>query len=360
VNVRGAAILALCGALCGAGCGEGGKREERGAPIDFGEFDSAAISSEHVEATPGPAVDLTLAPDGFLRGGARFFPVGNFLTARDASGPRTHLYLSDRLTDADRASMLEIARSTGANVLSIYTYNENDYEGVAISPYVRGGFGGAIDDALLETWAGRMEHIVAAGLNPVIWLVPDDSPKIHAAPDSALTAYVDAIVARFDSFPVLWILALEADEYWPDDKIERLGAHLASKTARPVGVHQLEGEHHLMRSSWVDFGAYQYGFGKSWRRIFDDTMRVRRAIGKPLFAMEYDLDGGDEDERRGLAAAFGGAAGVGNGAPVGLARFMASLPPGMKRSRTWSRAQLEGAETAALADMKTLAFRREP
>ncbi len=320
---------------------------------------SASLGSSRPAIPPSASASLTLSPSGFLRSSRPFFPVGNFLTSATAEGPRTHVYLSDALTDADRRRILDVAVAAEYNVLSVYTYNESDYDGETISPFQGGGFGGPLDEALLNAWRTRLDDIVAAGLHPILWLVPDDAPRIHAADDSTLAAYVSAMVARFDSLPVLWVLALEADEYWPDDKIHHLGTHLASQTARPVGVHQLQGEFHLMHADWVDFGAYQYGFGKSWRSIFDDTRRVAARLEKPFIAMEYDLEGGTEDERLGLAAAFGGAQGVGNGAPPGLAAFMEGLPAGMTRSRTWTRAATKGAGVAATAHMKTLEFRRE-
>jgi hypothetical protein len=51
-----------------------------------------------------------------------------------------------------------------------------------------------------------VEEIVASGLTPIIWLVPDDSPTIHAASDSELRSYVTRMLTTFDSLPVLWIL----------------------------------------------------------------------------------------------------------------------------------------------------------
>ena len=112
-----------------------------------------------------------------------------------------------------------------------------------------------------------------------------------------------------------------------------------------------------MTAAWADFGAYQYGFGLSWQEVFDDTVTVAALLGdKPLIAMEYDLDDGDNDDRLGLAGAFGGARGVGNGAPMGLAAFMESLPASMTSSRDDTHAYLDGDGTHAEADMNALTF----
>ena len=303
-----------------------------------------------------PSSDLRIEAGRFTRNGEPFFPVGNFLTSESADGPRTHTYLSEQVTDTERQHMLSVASAAGYNVFSIYTYNEGDYGGVAISPYANGGFGGAFDDGKLLLWESRVDAILAAGMHPIIWLVPDDSSGIHGASISELQDYITGMVATFDALPVLWILALEADEYWDASRVNTLGNHLASETVRPVGIHQLNNQSSYMKADWVDFGAYQYGFGKSWQEIFDATVTTAGSLGKPLIAMEYDLDDGSNDDRLGLAAAFGGARGVGNGAPLGLAAFMAGLPESMSSSRTDTHAALEGGGVTAVADLGSLSF----
>jgi hypothetical protein len=167
------------------------------------------------------------------------------------------------------------------------------------------------------------------------------------------------MLTTFDSLPVLWILALEADEYWSQSKVNALGTHLASETERPVGVHQLHGRSSFMRAAWVDFGSYQYGFGKTWQQIFDDSVTLSASLEKPLIGMEYDLAGGDNAERLGLAAAFGGMVGVGNGAPEGLTEFMQGLPAVMTSSRSGDIAVLEGGGVTATAEMTSLTFQKQ-
>lgn len=338
------APLAASSASDGSSSGSGGSRGSTGS--------SAGSGGQ-------PTGDVTISNGRFHRNGAPFFPVGNFLTSESASGPRTHVYLSEELSDSDRQHILDVAVESGYNTLSIYTYNENDYEAQKISPYQGGGFGGSFDAGLLATWKSRVDEIVASGLTPIIWLVPDDAPKIHAASDSELQSYITEMVTTFDSLPVLWVLALEADEYWSRSKVNTLGTHLGSATERPVGLHQLSGKSSFMGAAWVDFGAYQYGFGKSWQQIFDESVALSGSLGRPLIGMEYDLDDGDNDERLGLAAAFGGTAGVGNGAPKGLAEFMQGLPAGMTSSRSGDIATLEGGGVTATADMRALTFQKQ-
>jgi len=336
------------GGAAGVG-GTGGSGASAGA--------GGAAGSSGAGGSGGTATsDLAIDAGRFTRNGQPFFPVGNFLTSENSSGPRTHTYLSEQVSDGDRQHMISVAVNAGYNVFSIYTYNEGDYGGIAISPFEGGGFGGSFDTAKLATWETRIEAIVSAGLHPIIWLVPDDSSNIHTAGIPELQDYIAEMVDRFDDMPVLWILALEADEYWNASRVQTLGEYLASQTTRPVGLHQLGGQSSMMQAGWVDFGAYQYGFGKSWQEIFDDTVSTSAALGKPMIGMEYDLDDGDNDDRLGLAVAFGGAVGVGNGAPSGLASFMAGLPAGMTSSRTGTHATLDGGGVTAVADMAAMTF----
>jgi len=350
----------------GASGGSGGADAGGGGPLTGGTGGAAGSAGAPLGGAGGDAgddagssIDLAIGNGRFVRGGAPFFPVGNFLTSENGSGPRTHTYLSDEISDPDREHMLSVATAAGYNVFSIYTYNENDYQGEDITPFANGGFGGAVDQGKLDTWKVRVQRIVDVGLHPIIWLVPDDAPQIHAASTDALKSYIAEMVAHFDDGPVLWILALEADEYWDGARVQDLGTHLAGLTVRPVGVHQVPDHIDYMQQSWADFGAYQFGFGKSWQTIFDTTVQHRAALGKPLIAMEYDLQGGDNDDRLGLAAAFGGAHGVGNGAPSGLAAFMAALPGAMTSSRTDTHAQLAGGGVTAAADMGALTFQTQ-
>jgi hypothetical protein len=306
-------------------------------------------------------IDLAVEAGRFTRGGQPFYPVGNFLTAQGGNGPRTHTYLSEQHDDLARQGMIDLAVANGYNTFSIYTYNEGDYGGVGLSPFSGNGFGGSFDDAKLLVWRQRVEALLDAGLHPIVWLVPDDSPGIAGASNAALHSYFDRMVTEFDDLPVLWVMALEVDEYWGLARCEALGGYLASIATHPVSVHQLSGESDCMAKGWTDFASYQYGFGKSWQQVFDDTVTLSASLGdKPLIAFEYDLDGGDNDERLGLAAAFGGAEGVGNGAPGGLAAFMQGLPTGMQSSRGQGQTHLIGGGVSASADMTTLTFSVTP
>jgi len=207
-----------------------------------------------------------------------------------------------------------------------------------------------------------MESMISTHkLRPIIWLFADDSFAIRDASTTELKRYISKMVASFDDLPVMWVLALEANEYFSKSKTDELGSHLASLASNPVGVHQTGGRTDYMVSSWVEFGVYQYGFNKTWQTIYSDTVTKKATIGgKPFFAGEYsrasESTNNVRSKQQGLAAAFAGAAGSGNGAPGGLDEFMAQLPDNMSPSRNGDILTLVGGVplVTATANMNTL------
>jgi len=309
---------------------------------------------------------VTVHGNRLYLGDGSYFPSTHFLHAGSGSAREqlySHLYLSPDISDSDRSSIKQGLLDKGHNTIYIYTFNENDYKDKSsgqtyhITPYKDALWGGDFDDNKLADWHQKMQALLDAGLRPVLWLFPDDSPTIKNADTAELKRYINKMVQEFDDLPIMYVLALEADEYWSSSRINELGEYLGSLTVRPVGLHQLNGKADLMRGSWVDFGAYQYGFDKTWQDIYTDTLDKRDYIGaKPLIGAEYDLDDDFGSQQRGLAAAFAWTAGVGNGAPVSLDEFMAALPDDMVPSRSGDTLCLQSGDVVATADMNTLDY----
>jgi hypothetical protein len=311
----------------------------------------------YLTSTPTIA-PVTISGDRFYSGGSPYFPSTNFLS-NGATYKATHVYFSDQLTDTQRAEMLTALKNEGYNSIFLYTINQGDYGSRVVTPYASGiiSEGGAFDETKIQNWKTQMQDMISQGLRPILWLFPDDSSTIHNTSTTELKRYIQKMVSSFDDLPVMWVLALEVDEYWTKTKSDDLGSYLKSIAQNPVGLHQLSGKTDYMTSDWVDFGAYQYGFGKSWDTIYNDTLTKKSSLGnKPFLAAEYDVDGGTLAQQRGLAAAFANAAGAGNGAPPTLDEFMATLPDNLTPSRNGSILTLEGNGVIATADMNTLEF----
>lgn len=308
---------------------------------------------------PGLA-SVTIRGERFYSNGEPYYPTTNFLS--NGAGYRfTHVYFSDWLGSEQRQAMLDALLVEGHNAVFLYTLNEGDYDGMRVTPYENGIIGGAFDEAKIRRWRADLQRMIDAGLRPVIWLFADDSPAIRDAPPDELKRYIEKMVSSFDDLPIMWVLALEVDEYWSKSQSDDLGEYLASLARNPVGLHQLKTNIDYMESGWVEYAVYQYGFGRPWEEIYDDTLAQRgNYAGRPFLAAEYDHDGGEAAMRRGAAAAFAGAAGNGNGAPPGLSRYMASLPDGAVPARDGSTLTLQGDGITVMIDMDTLELSRMP
>jgi len=135
--------------------------------------------------------------------------------------------------------------------------------------------------------------------------------------------FITKMVKTFDEFNPMYILGLEADEYWgawnnQEWRVEELGNHLKHVTENvtgydnPVGIHQVVGKTHLMTQDWVDFGAFQYGNDAWTPEQIQDLTIENNNIGRPFIASEYQYQ--TVNNSRGDFAVRGGAEGALNGA----------------------------------------------
>lgn len=314
---------------------------------------------EPVPAPPPPSTipEFTINPvtvigNRFYSNNKPYFPSANFLSS---SAGFTHLYLSRSMVQ--KQSMRDATKAAGHNAMFVYTINENDYGGPAFSPYTSGIIGGTFDEEKISNWRNDLITLLNDGIRPVIWLIPDDAPTIHSAGLVELKRYIQKMVQSFADLPVMWVLALEADEYFTQTITNDLGSYLGSITIQPVGLHQLGGNANWMTASWVDFAAYQFGFGLTWDQIYGDVISKRSLVGdKPFFAVEYELTSEIKSMQLGLAAAFAGAAGIGNGGPGTLDEFMQNLPDNVVSSRYGNNLFLTGSGVTATADLDNLTF----
>ncbi|MGH7163003.1 MAG: hypothetical protein ACREID_05930, partial [Planctomycetota bacterium] len=317
-----------------------------------------ATQDDASASEPPPATELaavTVQGARFYSNGKPWFLSANFLSAEP--GLYTQTYLSDDISNSRRQHMLDVTKAQGYNAIFLYTLMEGDYNGERISPYASGVIGGAFDDAKIARWRGELQKLLQNGLRPVLWLIPDDSGTVHNVGVDELKRYITKMVAAFDDLPVMWILALEIDEYFDKGTSDELGSHLQSLARNPVGLHQTPGRSDYMTSWWVEYAVFQFGFSGDGFRVYDTTLEQTAALGnKPFVAGEYDLDGGFGARAKGLSAAFAGAAGTGNGAPAEIDEFMAALPDGMTAARVGDIATLTGGAAVAVANLSTLTF----
>ena len=215
--------------------------------------------------------------------------------------------------DAEKLRMRAAALANGDTHIYIYSRNAGDNFGSsfknvsAISPK--------------PDWEVQLDTLNDIGLKPVIWLTPDDSPKITSQSLDAQKAHFSEIVRRFDDKVTGYVTCLECDEYWSAAKVNALVAHLKSITDKPVGVHLTSGigGHKGNKEYYAnaDYVYLQTGWDKTPAEI---TAMVKQAIavtGKPVVASEYAKESRSAAARAlGDAACLAGAIGTGNGRNV--------------------------------------------
>ena len=303
---------------------------------------------------------VTIVGDRFYSNGKPYFPTTHFLWDIDAE-EFSQVYFSDEITDTHRHLLYTRLKNAGFNSIYLYTLNEGDYGGLVVSPYTNGAFSGAFNAAKLARWRQHLQMMIADGIRPILWTRSDDSPAINSITEANYKLYLDRIVQEFDDLPIMWVLGLEADEYWTLAVSDNRGSYLASIASQPVGIHQLNDQTNFMTSSWVQFGMYQEPPANTSIQHYDGVVAARAAVGnKPLVFSEYQQQNNDGlttlAQQHGLAGAFAGAAGYGNGGPPGLAAFMEDLPSGMTPSRVGDVLTLTGSGVTATADISDLTF----
>ena len=215
---------------------------------------------------------------------------------------------------AEKSKMRAAALANGDTHIYLYSRNGGD------------GFNGGPDfDLSIITpkpdWEVQLNTLNAAGLKPVMWLTPDDSPSITSQSLDAQKAHFSEIVRRFDDKVTAYVTCLECDEYWSAAKVNALVAHLKSITDKPVGVHLTSGigGHKGNKEYYAnaDYVYLQTGWDKTPAEI---TAMVKQAIavtGKPVVASEYAKESRSAAARAlGDAACLAGAVGTGNGRSV--------------------------------------------
>ena len=216
--------------------------------------------------------------------------------------------------NAEKSKMRAAALANGDTHIYLYSRNGGD------------GFnGGPNFDLSIITpkpdWEVQLNTLNAAGLSPVMWLTPDDSPSITSKSLDAQKAHFSEIVRRFDDKVTGYVTCLECDEYWDAATVNALVTHLKSITDKPVGVHLTTGiggrKGNKEYYANADYVFLQFGWDKTPAEI---TAMVKQAIavtGKPVVASEYAKESRSAAARAlGDAACLAGAIGTGNGRSI--------------------------------------------
>ena len=226
----------------------------------------------------------------------------DFLTA----GFFTHLYPS--FNNAERASVRTKMLASGYTHIYIYIMNQNDYGGPEFDFYQKP-----------TDYLTLLKELNNSGLQPVVWLAPDDAPDlVEQYHTDELVSTWEQVIPLIDPYVSSYVLGLEMDEYWSDEEQNLLGTELNKLTEKTLFVHMRARIWEQVLLPWADGIIYQYGFGNSPEEIFQDTtlmlQRLEAHPEKILIAGEYSFQQTEEESRSlGDAGINAGAQGFGNG-----------------------------------------------
>lgn len=220
----------------------------------------------------------------------------DFLTA----GCFTHVYAG--LDSAGRDRCRAAIASRNYTHFYLYPYNEADYGGPMFNFY--------------ETpyrFRERLIELKQAGLEPVVWLVPDDAQGLTSRPVGVVRAMFEQLIPVVDDLVSSYVLGLELDEYWSSATVNSLGARLSQLTHKPIAVHQTPGRWDYCKFDWCDYMVLQYGFETPLEDIERMTRGAIRELRKPVVAGEYEAESEVRAVTRGDRGVAAGGAGFGNG-----------------------------------------------
>jgi hypothetical protein len=163
-------------------------------------------------------------------------------------------------------------------------------------------------------WRERLVRLRDSGIQPVIWLVSDDSPDVYSKGLHDQVIYNNQVVDAVDDLVSHYVVCLECDEYYSAGQVNTLIKELRKKGVnKPIGVHLTPGVKPEYYAE-ADVIYLQTGFDlteQQFRASIEEALR----IGKPVVVSEYHMDGTTARARAfgDIACSYAGVVGTGNG-----------------------------------------------
>ena len=212
------------------------------APPDAAESDSILDPQRAAFWANG---EVRIEGNRFMIGDRVYYPKTDFLTP---VAPGDNIVEWNTLNyfayDQDKRAVIRNALiAQKYNSIYLYTLTEGvDFHGggTPVSPYGNGGFSfdtNALNEHRIAQWKAAVEELIAHGIKPVIWLAGDDSRLIAGQSFNEWQTYVQHMVDAFEEYPIMWVVGLEADEYWSVEQVRERTQDLKQRTRHPVGVH---------------------------------------------------------------------------------------------------------------------------
>jgi hypothetical protein len=172
---------------------------------------------------------------------------------------------------------------------------------------------GKVNGVNREVWRSRLNRLRDRGIQPVVWLISDDSPSVYKKGLNNQIDYQSKVVSEIDDIVSHYVVCLECNEYYSPEQVSTLIRELKKKTDKPIGVHLTPG----VRKAYIkdaDIIYLQTGFHLSEQK-FRQQIENALKFGKPVVVSEYNLNGTSSEARRfgNIACSYAGVIGTGNG-----------------------------------------------
>jgi hypothetical protein len=187
-------------------------------------------------------------------------------------------------------------------------------------------------------WRERLNRLRNSGIQPVIWMVSDDSPDVYAKGLQNQIDYQNQVVDAVDDLVSHYVVCLECDEYYSPAQVSTLITELRKKGVnKPIGVHLTPGVKPEYYAE-ADVIYLQTGFDlteQQFRASIEEALR----IGKPVVVSEYHMDGTTARARAfgDIACSYPGVVGTGNGRGTAVCGSLVTETP--KKKDEWDRIQ---------------------
>jgi hypothetical protein len=274
--------------------------------VESGDLGGITAEGQHFRFQEGPYIYLQ----------------GNFL---DLNAPSTHVYMSEKVSDAWRDFIIARHRDFhAANKINVYFANKGDYRGLSVTPW----FGSAADNDKsrmdLARWRLYDQYIRRfkdAGMFAEMWFFADDS-QFGGLSEAIKNRHFRYAMARTSAFShTVYVIALEWEEGWSHSSVIRSGNFIQAHNPwrRPLSVHSRVASWSFSGEKWASFIASQAGNKSKPQRVNQAAIALRTKEKIPHLGEEFGHLNGDSDDRvrANLWANFlGGAAGGGTGSDL--------------------------------------------
>jgi hypothetical protein len=248
---------------------------------------------------------------GDIDGFRSSFLLGNLYTEKLGS---TLYYLSSSWSDTERKSIRLRLLTNGDTHIDVYV------RASAQSKYAGGSISSDGD------YLSYLTELSSAGLQPMIWLTPNQPHSDYKASMTSQKAFMNSVVLAYDSLAAGYVVCLECDEYWTSAQVSELASNLKLSTSKPIGVHLTPGVGGTGGDTTyydeADYIILQFGDHLTGDFITDIDIAVAMlqkalALGKDVIASEYALySESAEAKALGDILCAQGALGTGNGRTV--------------------------------------------